>query len=109
MATTMVAALSLCSPLTPKLPHTQSSSAPFLPRPNLSFLSHLLSSLSLTARKQPALSLTVKSTDTEVSASVSEPEAESPVPEIEPDVETAEPKREEVFAVVMVSRERTSV
>ncbi|KAH6759397.1 Ribosomal protein L21 [Perilla frutescens var. frutescens] len=97
------AALSLCSSLTPKLPHTQSTAAPSLSRPNLSFLSHSLSSLTLTARKQPSLSFTVKLTDTEAAVSVSEPETESPVPESEPIVETAEvPKREEVFAVVMV-------
>lgn len=102
----MAAAISLCSSLTPKPSHSQSPSAPFLSRPNLTFLSHSLSSLTLTARKQPALSFTVKSTDTEVAASVSEPEIETPVPESEPAVETEEPKREEVFAVVMVSRER---
>ncbi|KAH6765182.1 Ribosomal protein L21 [Perilla frutescens var. hirtella] len=99
------AALSLCSSLTPKLPHTQSTAALSLSRPNLSFLSHSLSSLTLTARKQPSLSFTVKLTDTEAAVSVSEPEpeTESPVPESEPIVETAEvPKREEVFAVVMV-------
>ncbi|XP_057793425.1 50S ribosomal protein L21, chloroplastic-like [Salvia miltiorrhiza] len=96
------AALSLCYSLTPKPSHNQNTTALSLSRPNVSSLSHSLSSLTLTARKQPAFSFSVKSTDTEAAVSVSAPEIESPVPESEPDVETAEPKREEVFAVVMV-------
>lgn len=99
----MAAALSLCTSLTPKLSHSQAP-VPFShSSTNLSFLSHSLSSLTLTSRKQPVLSFTAKSTDTEAAVSLSEPETENPVPESETAVETAEPKREEVFAVVMVS------
>ncbi|KAL3641403.1 hypothetical protein CASFOL_016371 [Castilleja foliolosa] len=95
-------ALSLCSSLTPKLPHNQTLSPFSHSRTNLSFLSHSLSSLTLSSRKQSPLSFTVKLTDTEGAISVSEPETEIPVPENEPAVETAEAKREEIFAVVMV-------
>ncbi|KAK6129592.1 hypothetical protein DH2020_036663 [Rehmannia glutinosa] len=98
----MAAALSLCSSLTPKLSHNQTSTPFSHARANLSFLSQSLSSLTLNSRKQPALSFTVKLTDTEAAVETSEPETESPGPEIEPVVESAEPKREEVFAVVMV-------
>lgn len=100
---TMAAALSLCYSLTPNLPHNQTPTALSLSRANLSFVSQSLSSLTLTASKHHALSVTVKSTDTEAAVSVSEPEIEIPVAEVEQAVETAEPKREEVFAVVMVS------
>ncbi|KAK6116639.1 hypothetical protein DH2020_049638 [Rehmannia glutinosa] len=99
----MAAVLSLCSSLTPKLSHNQTSTPFSHARTNLSFLSQSLSSLTLNSRKQPALSFTVKLTDTEAAVETSEPETENPGPEIEPAVETAaEPKREEVFAVVMV-------
>ncbi|KAL3638730.1 hypothetical protein CASFOL_016637 [Castilleja foliolosa] len=102
----MAAALSLCSSLTPKLSHNQTPSPFSRSRTNLSFLSHSLSSLTLASRKQPALSFTVKLTDTEGAVSLSEPETEISVPEIEPEnepaVEIADAKREEVFAVVMV-------
>ncbi|KAI3464397.1 hypothetical protein Pfo_021060 [Paulownia fortunei] len=98
----MAAALSLCASLTPKLSHNQTPISFSHSRTNLSFLSHSLSSLTLTSRKQPALSFTAKSTDTEAAVSLSEPETENLGPESEPAVETAEPKREEVFAVVMV-------
>ncbi|KAK4413302.1 50S ribosomal protein L21, chloroplastic [Sesamum alatum] len=106
----MAAALSLCSSLTPN-PHRNQTPTPFShSRINLPFLSHSLSSLTLTSRRQPALSFAPKSTDTAAEVSLSDPEAENPVPieaddagpETEPAVETAEPKREEVFAVVMV-------
>lgn len=97
------ATLSLCSSLTPKLSHNQPSIPLSHSKTNVSFLSHSLFSLSLSSRKQPALSFTVKSTDTEDAVSVIEPETEIPALEIEPVVEKPEPKREEVFAVVMVS------
>ncbi|KAL0314193.1 UNVERIFIED_CONTAM: 50S ribosomal protein L21, chloroplastic [Sesamum angustifolium] len=106
------AALSLCSSLTPKLHHRNQTPTPFShSRINLSFLSHSLSSLTLTSRTQPALSFAPKSTDTvaevslsepEAEVSLSEPEADNAATETEPAVETTEPKREEVFAVVMV-------
>ncbi|KAL8485979.1 hypothetical protein ACS0TY_028040 [Phlomoides rotata] len=97
------ATLSLCSSLTPKLSHNQASIPFSHSRTSISLLSHSLSSLTLCSRKQPALSFTAKSTDTEDAVSVIEPETESPVLETEPVVETPEPKkREEVFAVVMV-------
>ncbi|KAL0437976.1 UNVERIFIED_CONTAM: 50S ribosomal protein L21, chloroplastic [Sesamum latifolium] len=106
------AALSLCSSLTPKLHHRNQTPTPFShSRINLSFLSHSLSSLTLTSRTQPALSFAPKSTDTvaevslsepEAEVSLSEPEADNAATEAEPAVETTEPKREEVFAVVMV-------
>ncbi|XP_047941593.1 50S ribosomal protein L21, chloroplastic [Salvia hispanica] len=94
-----MAALSLSYSLIPKPSHNQTQTAISLSRPNLSFLSHSLSHLSLTARKHPVVS---KATDTEAALSVTDAEIETPVLEIEPAVETAEPKREEVFAVVMV-------
>ncbi|KAL8482581.1 hypothetical protein ACS0TY_028666 [Phlomoides rotata] len=97
------ATLSLCSSLTPKFSHNQASIPFSHSRTSISLLSHSLSSLTLCSRKQPALSFTAKSTDTEDAVSVIEPETESPVLETEPVVETPEPKkREEVFAVVMV-------
>ncbi|PIN01716.1 Mitochondrial/chloroplast ribosomal L21 protein [Handroanthus impetiginosus] len=98
----MAASLSICSSLTPKLFHNQTLMPFSHSRNNLSFLTHSLSSLTLTSRKQPALSFTAKSTDTEAAVSVSDPETESPGPESEPVVEKVKPKREEVFAVVMV-------
>ncbi|KAL0360106.1 UNVERIFIED_CONTAM: 50S ribosomal protein L21, chloroplastic [Sesamum radiatum] len=99
----MAAALSLCSSLTPKLQHRNQTLTPFPhSRISLLFLSHSLSSLTLTSPPQPALSFAPKSTDTVAEVSLSEPEAENAATETEPAVETAEPKREEVFAVVMV-------
>ncbi|XP_041992229.1 50S ribosomal protein L21, chloroplastic-like [Salvia splendens] len=94
-----MAALSLSYSLIPKPSHNQTQTAISLSRPNLSFLSHSLSHLSLTARKHPVVP---KATDTEAALSVTDAEIETPVLEIEPAVETSEPKREEVFAVVMV-------
>lgn len=102
------AALSVCYSLTPKLSHNQATPALSLSR-TTPFLSRSLSSLTLTARKHPALSFTVKLTDTEAPVSVIEPEIETSAPESEVAVETEEPKREEVFAVVMVSREGGSL
>ncbi|KAL1558832.1 60S ribosomal protein L21 [Salvia divinorum] len=90
-----MAALSLSYSLVPKPSHNQTQTAISLSRPNLSFLSHSLSHLSITARKQPVVP---KATDTEAAFSVTDAEIKSPVLVSEP----AEPKREEVFAVVMV-------
>ncbi|KAL7118151.1 hypothetical protein ACP275_03G117600 [Erythranthe tilingii] len=96
------AAFSLCSSLTPKISHNQAPAAFSRSRTSVSFLSHSLSSLTLTPRKQPALSFTPKSTDVESAVSASETVIEIPSSESESAVETVEPKREEVFAVVMV-------
>ncbi|KAL6525223.1 hypothetical protein OROMI_030816 [Orobanche minor] len=91
----MAAVLPVCSSLTSKLSYNQTTLQFSHSRTNLSFLSHSLSSLALDSRKQPALSFTVKSTDTEAVVSVRGPEIQIPNPE-------NEQKHEEVFAVVMV-------
>ncbi|KAL7156058.1 hypothetical protein ABFS83_03G117800 [Erythranthe nasuta] len=96
------AAFSLCSSLTPKISHNQAPAAFSRSRTSVSFLSHSLSSLTLTPRKQAALSFTPKSTDVEAAVSASETVIEITSSESETAVETVEPKREEVFAVVMV-------
>ncbi|GER27496.1 50S ribosomal protein L21 [Striga asiatica] len=102
----MAAALSLCSTLTPKLSNSRAA-APFShTRNNLTFIPHTLSSLTLTTLKRPSLSFTAKLTSSESAVSASEPETENSgpedVPESDPAAEIAQPKREEVFAVVMV-------
>ncbi|KZV42812.1 calcium-dependent protein kinase 11-like [Dorcoceras hygrometricum] len=96
-----MAALSFCSSLAPNLSVNQNPASIYLPKTNVSFLSHSLSSLKLSP-KQAALSFVPKSSETEAAPSLTETETENPDPEKEPAVETAEPKREEVFAVVMV-------
>ncbi|XP_073146793.1 large ribosomal subunit protein bL21c [Henckelia pumila] len=96
-----MAALSFCSSLAPNLSLNQNPPTLYLSRTSISFLSHSLSSLKLNP-KQAALSFIPKSSETEAAPSLTEPETDKPDPEEEPVVETAEPKREEVFAVVMV-------
>ncbi|KAL3830288.1 hypothetical protein ACJIZ3_019090 [Penstemon smallii] len=97
-----MAALSLCSSLTPKFSHSQQNPTPISSKFNLSsssFLSHSLSSLTLNSRKPPhTLSFVPKSNGTDTEVALAEPEN----PEAQPVIETVEPKREEVFAVVMV-------
>ncbi|KAL2497342.1 50S ribosomal protein L21 [Abeliophyllum distichum] len=97
-----MASLSLCSSLTTTstLSQNQKSAVPAF-KTNLNFLSRSLSSLRLASPKQPLFVLNFS--QTEAPSSLAESETE-PITEFEPTVEIAdaEPKREEVFAVVMV-------
>lgn len=104
-----MATVSLCSAITRNPSKHQSSttlSISQLQRTNLSFvLSNALSSLNLTSpkRDEPTLSFVAKSTEAESVETVCEAQVEEST-ETENDqvVEAEEPKREEVFAVVMV-------
>ncbi|XP_075519007.1 large ribosomal subunit protein bL21c [Primulina tabacum] len=96
-----MATLSFCSSLAPNFSLNQNLASLCLSKTKISFLSHSLSSLNLN-HKQAALSFIPKSSETEAVPSLTEPESDKPYPEEEPVIETAEPKREEVFAVVMV-------
>lgn len=100
-------ALSL-STLAPNPPPTLSALHYSYSRPNLSFLSHSLSSLKLRLPNHRASSpFIAKSTETEAPVSLVAPETETEAEtetaaETVVDVEASEPKRDEVFAVVMV-------
>ncbi|XP_075497098.1 large ribosomal subunit protein bL21c-like [Primulina tabacum] len=96
-----MAAFSFCSSLAPNLSLNQNPATFYLSRTSISFLSHSLSSLKLNS-KQAALSFIPKSSETEAALSLTELDTDKPDPEEEPVAQTVEPKREEVFAVVMV-------
>ncbi|KAL2520104.1 50S ribosomal protein L21 [Forsythia ovata] len=97
-----MASLSLCSSLatTSTLSQNQKSAVPAF-KTNLNFISRSLSSLRLALPKQPLFVPNFSQTGAPSSLAESETE---PITEFEPTVEIAEaePKREEVFAVVMV-------
>lgn len=121
------ATLSLCSSLALNCRISQKSQNPFFSNPNLSFLSlssHKLPLPSAIASSRPTFPFLSKSSESETSVVEAEPEV-APVTEVEPEVvpktepepdvapesEATEiveasseqaPKREEVFAVVMV-------
>lgn len=103
-----MASLSPCSSLTTAsmLSRKQKFSVPSL-KTNLNFLSRSISSVRLDSPKQPFFVPKFSQTD---APSLAEPEIEptteiEAITEVQPTVETseAETKREEVFAVVMVS------
>lgn len=96
-----MASLSLCSTFTAKPKSFQQSQKQIsaLSTSNVNFLSHSLSSLKLTSSPS-SFSFVPKFSATETAPALSEPESESQV--LETSIQEL-PKREEVFAVVMVS------
>ncbi|XP_031115984.1 50S ribosomal protein L21, chloroplastic [Ipomoea triloba] len=104
-----MASVSLCSsPSSLSAAIAQKQQRPNLslsrPNPNVPFLSHSLSSLRLSSSPKPLSTSPFVAKFSDSGSSVAEAEPESPVFESELQTETivSEPKRDEIFAVVMV-------